>query len=238
MLLQALIRRDKVLKQAGTICMIFLLPAIAIQLLMSLLIKGEFDWEYLYIMAIVSLVGAIVLISVQEVKGRANKEMKFNYIASAPYAPMIVLTFIMALSTAIKVEGLEIETLFIRIIVIAAMISLAFFKYKFYIEEKILTYEIMLFTIPLYKRRVHPDEIKHIKFIRTGWAGKGAIVKVESGFNIRIINFKPATVCPVLNHFAEKHSISISKTYDYTLLDKSSQRPSLDAGDKGIVRRK
>lgn len=206
--------------------MIFLLPAVAIQLLISLVFKIEFDWGYIYIMTIFSLVAAIILISAHDIKGRTKEETKRNYTASVPSAPMIVLTLILALNTTITVGGLEKETLFIRFAVLFAIFLLAFLKFKFYIEEKTLTYEIMLFAILLYKRRVHPDEIKHIKFIRTGWAGKGAIIKVKKGFSIRVINFKPATVCPDLNAFAEKYTISISKTYDYILLDKSSRQPS------------
>ena len=215
------------LKHILTICMIFLLPAVMIQLLISLLFKVEFDWGYPYIMAIFSLVAAIILISVHDIKGRIKEDTKGNYTASVPSAPMIVLTIIMVLNTTITVQGLETETWVIRITVMAAIILLAFLKFKFYIEEKTLIYEIILFKSSLYKKRIFPDEIIHIKFIRTGWAGKGAIIQVKKGLNIRVINFKPTTVCPDLNAFAEKYSISLSKTYDYGLLEKSSHESYL-----------
>lgn len=214
-------------KQTLIICMIFLLPGVILQLLISLLFKLEFDWQYTYMMTIFSLVAAIILARAYDVKERSKKESNLNYTAIVPSAPLLVLTIIMVLNTTITVEGLEKEAIFLRIIVLVVLIALAFLKFKFYIEENNLTYEITFFTIPLYKRRLFPYEIESVKFIRSGWAGKGAIIKVNKGFNIRILYFKPLNVCSNLNTFTDKHEIATSKSKDYVLLDNSSRQSSL-----------
>lgn len=178
-------------------------------------------------MTLYTLVTSIILIRKHEINEKGKKQTRFNYVASVRSGPMIFLLVIFVFNTSVTVSGLEKEALVIRIVAIVAIIILAFVRFKFYIEENTLTYEIMLFTILLYKRRVFPDDIKHVKFVRTGWAKKAAIIKVKKGINLRIINFEPTHVCPDLNKFTDKHSISISKTNDYILLDKSSRQSAL-----------
>ncbi|WP_251399842.1 hypothetical protein [Ureibacillus chungkukjangi] len=208
--------------------MILLLPALLIQLLMSSWFELEYDWEYIYIVSIFSLVSSMILISAQEIKGRRKKESKFLFTASLPNGPLISLTFVMVLNTTINVEGREREILILQIAILAIFFSLAFIKYKFYIEENTLTFEINFFTIQLYKRIIFPEEIKHVKFIRTGWAQKSAIIKLKKGFPLRIINFDPKNVCIELDKFTDRHSISISKTKDYIRLDKYSRQQLLN----------
>jgi hypothetical protein len=60
-----------------------------------------------------------------------------------------------------------------------------------------------------------------MKFKRVGWATKVAIIQVEKGLNIRVVNFVPKNVFVVLIDFANKHDISISKTKYYLILEKS-----------------
>ncbi|QCR31192.1 hypothetical protein [Lysinibacillus sp. SGAir0095] len=215
------------IKQILNICMVLLLPPIVVQLLVLIFFKIEFNWEYMYLMTLYTLVTSIILIRKHEINEKGKKQTRFNYVASVRSGPMIFLLVIFVFNTSVTVSGLEKEALVIRIVAIVAIIILAFVRFKFYIEENTLTYEIMLFTILLYKRRVFPDDIKHVKFVRTGWAKKAAIIKVKKGINLRIINFEPTHVCPDLNKFTDKHSISISKTNDYILLDKSSRQSAL-----------
>ena len=221
------------IKHILNICMVLLLPPIVVQLLMLIFFKIEFNWEYMYLMTLFTLVTSIILIRKHEINEKGKKQTRFNYVASVPSGPMIFLLVIFVFNTSVTVSGLEKEALVIRIVAIVAIIILAFVRFKFYIEENTLTYEIMLFTILLYKRRVFPDDIKHVKFVRTGWAKKAAIIKVKKGINLRIINFEPTHVCPDLNKFTDKHSISISKTNDYILLDKSSRQSALK-GKEGV----
>ena len=95
------------IKYGLTICMILLLPAVIMQLLMSVLLEIEFDWAYFFIMTMFSLVAAIVLTSVHDMKERTKTEVKSDYTASVPSAPMIVLLIILVLNTSIPVRGLE-----------------------------------------------------------------------------------------------------------------------------------
>lgn len=47
------------------------------------------------------------------------------------------------------------------------------------VSEDYLTYEIVIYKITIFKKVVYPNQITKIKFIRTGWANKGAIIKVK-----------------------------------------------------------
>ena len=92
--------------------------------------------------------------------------------------------------------------------------------YKFQIDEKSLSYQIFLLSIPIYKKVVVSEEITEIKFIRVGWAKKGAIVRIKKGFNIRVILFNPDSVCEDLEHFAIENNVSVNKTRDYKILER------------------
>ncbi|HWL11903.1 MAG TPA: hypothetical protein VNQ57_02855 [Ureibacillus sp.] len=164
-------------------------------------------------------------------KERKKTEVQLNYTASVPSAPMNVLLIMLVLNTSISVEGMQNWALFIRIAVSIAVVLLALLRFKLYIEESKLTYEITLYKLSLYKRRIAPNQIKNIKFIRVGWAQKAAIIQVKKGFNIRVINFKP-TVYPKLIAFAKKHSISITKTNEYLLLEKASRQTPIQQEEK------
>ncbi len=219
-------RRDLVIRQFLTISLGLLLPLIGLFLLFSFLFNEAIDWEYIYVMAVFILISAMILVSVQDIGQRVNNRTKYNYTASVRSGPIIILTTIMVINTSVTFNGLEVETLVLRIALLAAIILLSFLRFKFYIEDKTLTYEILFYSIVIYKRIINPDEIKRVQFVRSGWSNKGAIIKVKKGFNIRIINFEPVHVCAELNIFADKHSIPVVKTYDYMLLEKSSRRPA------------
>jgi len=216
-----------------TVCLVLLVPMVGLYLLLSFLYHTEFDWEFIYIQTIFTIVLVTILLIVNDIKGRRVTVTKLNYTATVQSEQLIVLFVFFVFNSTVTVEGLEVEVLIIRIIVLALIILLASLRFKFYIEENILTYEIFLFTFLLYKRRVSPDEIKQVKFIRTGWAKKGAIIKLKKGLSLRIVNFEPTNVCPDLNAFTDKHSISSLKTNDYILLDKKSRQ---SAGERGSLK--
>ncbi len=72
----------------------------------------------------------------------------------------------------------------------------------------------------LYRKVVYTHQITKMKFKRVGWATKAAIIQVEKGLNIRVVNFVPNNVFVDLIDFANKYDISISKTKDYLILEK------------------
>ena len=100
------------------------------------------------------------------------------------------------------------------------ILGLLFIKFTFVINEDYLTYQVLFFNLPLYKKRIYHNQTIQIKFKRVSWYSKGAIIQVKKGFNIRIVNFAPNDVFKNLLDFAIKNGISYSKTRDYLILEK------------------
>ena len=83
-------------------------------------------------------------------------------------------TFLMQLLVALGIVGM-ISTKGITgmdVILIIGIIVLLSLHYKFQIDEKSLSYQIFLLSIPIYKKEVVPKQINEIKFIRVGWIKK------------------------------------------------------------------
>lgn len=140
-----------------------------------------------------------------------------NYTAKTERSIIVTLLVILTFQILAFGSYSDIGLLYFHII-IAIFLLLAFFvNYKLIIEEGCLIYEIFIFTLPLYKKVVFPNQISKILFKRTGWARKSSIIKVEKGFNIRIVLF-PDGVFADLIDFAEKNEIVIVKTRDYLIL--------------------
>ena len=106
------------------------------------------------------------------------------------------------------------------VILVIGIIATLCLHYKFQIDKKSLRYQIFLLSIPIYEKEVAPEQINEIKFIRVGWAKKGAIVRLEKGLNIRVILFSLDTVCDDLEHFANENNVSVNKTRDYKILER------------------
>ncbi|MGE7764196.1 hypothetical protein [Peribacillus sp. NPDC096540] len=99
-----------------------------------------------------------------------------------------------------------------------------FIQFKFRIDKERLSYQILFLTMPIYKKVVYPKQIVQMKFKRVGWATKGVIIQVNKGLNIRIFGFAPDKVLIDLIMFANENDISIFKTKDYLVLEKTELR--------------
>ena len=110
--------------------------------------------------------------------------------------------------------------LFYALIFLIIILGLLLIKYKFEINDDCLTYQILFFGLPFYKKRIPPNEITQIRFKRVGWSSKGAIIRVHKGFNIRIVYFVPDNVFKDLLDFASRMDIPYFKTKDYCILEK------------------
>ena len=131
-------------------------------------------------------------------------------------------TFLIQLLVALGIVGM-ISTKGITgidVILIIGILAVSSLHYKFQINEKSLSYQIFLLSIPLYKKEIVPKQITEIKFIRVGWMKKGAIVRTKKGFNIRVIYFNPDSICVDLEHFANENSVTVNKTRDYKILER------------------
>lgn len=98
-----------------------------------------------------------------------------------------------------------------------------FLRYRLEINEEVITWQSRIFSIPLYKRVIVPERIKKIKYKRVGWATKSAVIQVRRGINIPILKFNPSSVYMDLIDFAQKHSIEVTKTKDYLILEKKRE---------------
>jgi hypothetical protein len=107
---------------------------------------------------------------------------------------------------------LSIGIFYFQILLFVFILVAVFITYKFRIDEGSITYQILLFTLPIYKKVVYPDQIIQVRFKRVGWGTKGAIIQIEKGLNIRIILFVPETIFEELETFAIENSIAVSGT--------------------------
>ncbi|TQR19015.1 hypothetical protein [Psychrobacillus vulpis] len=106
------------------------------------------------------------------------------------------------------------------IIALLFFILLSFLiQYRMNIAEKHLTYQVFVWIIPIYKKVIHPYQIKQMKFKRFGWATKGAIIQVRKGFNIRLFDFSPTHIFEELVNFSDENDIAFIKTKDYQILE-------------------
>lgn len=110
--------------------------------------------------------------------------------------------------------------LYFQIILALVILGSFFIKYKFEINEDYLTYQILLFKLPIYIKRTDSTQTIQIKFKRMSWYTKGAIIQVKKGINIRVVNFAPNDVFRELINFADKNGIPYTKTKDYFILEK------------------
>jgi hypothetical protein len=113
-------------------------------------------------------------------------------------------------------QGLQILQLVLAFIIAMALLV----EYKVEINEGYLTYQIQLFNLTVYKKVVHHQNIKRMKFKRIGWAQKCVMIKSEKGFPIKIANFNPNIIYQDLIDFATVYDIPISKTKDYLILER------------------
>ncbi len=117
-------------------------------------------------------------------------------------------------------KGIPEWLIYLQMVLVICIIGSLFIKYIFEIKEGYLTYQIIFFGWPLYKKVIDPNQINGIKFKRVGWASKCAVIQVRKGINIRIFHFAPENVYIDLLDFAYKNDISIAKSKDYLLLER------------------
>ncbi|MGN8646656.1 hypothetical protein ACTNEO_10755 [Gracilibacillus sp. HCP3S3_G5_1] len=101
-------------------------------------------------------------------------------------------------------------------------------RFKFKIHVNHLVYQVLLFKKSIIKKKMAPDQVEQMKFIRAGWAKKAAIIKLEKGMDIRLAVIYLEEAYEHLLEFAEKHDISIVKTNDYLTLERKGARNKME----------
>ncbi|WP_172372268.1 hypothetical protein [Sporosarcina jiandibaonis] len=114
------------------------------------------------------------------------------------------------------------DTWMLYVLVPGAIVILLtiFVNFKLKILDSFLTFQICIFSLPLYNRTVSSEQISNMKFKRVGWARKCVVVKNKKAFNFRITNFSPDSLYKDLIDFANKYDVPIYKTKEYTILEK------------------
>ncbi len=102
-------------------------------------------------------------------------------------------------------------------------------RFKFEIHDNHLVYQVLLFKRSINKKKMDPDQVEQMKFIRAGWAKKAAIIKLEKGMDIRLVVLYPEEAYEHLLEFARKHDISIVKTNDYLTLERKGERKKMES---------
>ncbi|MCG3418344.1 hypothetical protein [Oceanobacillus jordanicus] len=143
--------------------------------------------------------------------------MQYSYVGRREV--LVCLSIIFFVSTVRDMESFGWFSYSI-ILFTAFIFATAFIRYSCDINEESITYHIMWMGLLLYKKRVPPNQISHIKFKRYGWVTKGAVVYTHKGFNIRLIDFKPIKLYEELDVLFDKHDIPSIKSKDYQLLEK------------------
>ena len=87
-------------------------------------------------------------------------------------------------------------------------------KYELRINDAI-HYTILFFGKSIYKKSVRPSDIHKLILKDAGWGTPAAFVKVNKGFNLRILTFYPLEVLEEVKKFAVDHNIAISEKNHY-----------------------
>lgn len=83
-----------------------------------------------------------------------------------------------------------------------------------------LVYELNLFKKSIVRKQIPPVQINQIKFKEVGWFKRAAVIKLNKGMDIRIINNDPKKVYDDLFEFGKRNDIKIIKTKDYLRLER------------------
>ena len=119
---------------------------------------------------------------------------------------ILIIGNVLLLNILININGGS-SVLNILIVLLSTVFLL--FSFKFTINNKSIV-----------SKRINPEDINYMKFIRVGWAKKAAIIKMNKGFNIRLAILEPPKAYDHLIEFAETHEVAIVKTKDYLILER------------------
>lgn len=158
-------------------------------------------------------------------KNHVLHEEESGLIYNARTQRAILGLFLVLILPSFSLKNFSEGFFFIQLFFVLVILMLILIEFKFSIDESLLSYQILFLSIPIYKKVVYPNQITQLKFKRVGWSTKGAIIQVNKGFNIRVVNFVPQTIFEDLIAFAKKYDISINKSKDYLTLEKMREYP-------------
>lgn len=129
----------------------------------------------------------------------------------------LTIGYIILLNILTDINGVP-RVLYVLILLLATVLLLISFKFSIYNDH--LVYEIVIINKSIVSKKIYPEDINYMKFIRVGWAKKAAIIKMNKGINIRLAILEPPKAYDHLIEFAETHEVAIVKTKDYLILER------------------
>ncbi|MQR87571.1 diguanylate cyclase, partial [Bacillus megaterium] len=110
-------------------------------------------------------------------------------------AQKTIIFTLLPLNALLFIQAVQYKALaFLLLLAILCSFLSLFLRYEFQIDKDTLTYRTYILWFKVYAKTVKPMDIKRIVFKRLSWKTKLAVVKVESGWNIRIALFNPPNV--------------------------------------------
>ncbi|MEC1154665.1 hypothetical protein [Cytobacillus horneckiae] len=109
-------------------------------------------------------------------------------------------------------------------LIIGIFMAVSFFtNFEVKVTQSTFSYKIRFYKFSLYKRILHPEDIREIRFTRTGWKEKKAIICTHKGRNVPLLLFTPSTIFAELARFSEENAITLIKTNEYSIVEKSER---------------
>ncbi|PPA69610.1 hypothetical protein [Jeotgalibacillus proteolyticus] len=131
-----------------------------------------------------------------------------------------LLLFLLVINSALLFVIDSAGMMYLQFLLITFILMGLFIRFKLKIAKGLLSFEILIFKMKIFKRDIYTNQIASLHFKRTGWSTKCVVVQTTKGLNLRIVNFYPETIFEDLIDFADEHNIAVIKTKDYLILEK------------------
>ncbi|MCA1010554.1 hypothetical protein [Halobacillus halophilus] len=116
----------------------------------------------------------------------------------------------------IDIFGFSIPSFTITLLIIVVFSG---FRFKFEVGHEQLLYRLLFFKKTINVRKLAPEDISQITFVRKMWVLKAVMINVKNGKKIRLMELYPSTAFDYLTEFADKHEVDLHKTRDYLRLE-------------------
>ncbi|WP_421378529.1 hypothetical protein ACOJQI_13205 [Bacillus salacetis] len=129
------------------------------------------------------------------------------------------MIFLFLLISSDFLSGNVVITIILWLILFFVVMSLGI-KYQLVFVGHQLEFSLFFLSFRIFTKSVTPEQVKSIVFKRSDWTKKKAVIKMERGRNIVVVDYQPAEIFIDLENFGIQHDISLKKTKDYKLLQK------------------
>lgn len=100
---------------------------------------------------------------------------------------------------------------YLQLSLVFLLLLLVFIHYTLRIENGLIAYQVLFFTLVIWKKELNPQQIMHLTFKRVGWSTQCVVIQSKQMINLRINHFTPENVYHELVLFAQRNGIPINK---------------------------